>query len=116
MPAPQTAQMSAAQAAAKIEAQNRLFMQQSLEKVAYCPVTGGSGTSATYTPGTTLYFDFPQLGGAYIKGLLITYSLTVTPASSGTASYALSAADLWAMFSEITVSYTHLTLPTNREV
>lgn len=102
MPAP-NAQMTAAQNAQQIQAMNLAFMQQSLEKVAYCPVTGGSGTSATYTPGTTLYFDFPQLGGAYIKGLLVTYSLTVNPLT-GT-SYALTAADLWAMFSEIKLDY-----------
>jgi hypothetical protein len=100
---PTNAQMSAAQAAQQIEAQNRLFMQQSLEKVAYCPVTGGSGTTATYTPGTTLYFDFPQLGGAYIKGLSINYNLTVNPLTGFT--YNLNAAGLHAMFSEIKLDY-----------
>lgn len=101
----QNAQATAAQAAAKIEAANRQFMQQSLEKVAYCPVTGGSGTTATYSSGTTLYFDFPQLGGAYIKALLISYALTVTPTSGGTNAYALNAAAQYAMFSEIKVDY-----------
>ena len=90
---------------AQIEANNLMFLQNSLEETAYCPVTGGSGTSATYTPGTTLYFDFPQLGGAYIHGLEITYSLTVTPASGGTNAYALNAVKEYGIFSEVKLDY-----------
>lgn len=105
MPPQQNAQMVAAQKAAMIEAQNRAFMQQSLQKTAYCPVTGGSGTTATYAAGNTLYFDFPELGGAYITDLLITYNLTVTPATAGGATYALNAAAPFSMFSEIKIDY-----------
>jgi len=104
MPQP-NAQTVAAQKAAMIEAQNRAFMQQSLQKTAYCPVTGGSGTTATYSAGQTLYFDFPELGGAYITDLLIGYNLTVTPATAGAAVYALNAAAPWSMFSEAKIDY-----------
>lgn len=98
-------QQSAAAAKAAIVAANRAFMRGSLERTAYCPVTGGSGTTAAYSAGTTLYFDMPVQGGAYAKALLITYNLTVTPASSGTASYAVNAAAPWNIFSEIKLDY-----------
>lgn len=83
---------------------NRRFMRNSLEKVAYCPVTGGSGTTASFSAGTTLYFDFPTVPG-FAKSLLITYNLTVTPASGAAATYALNPAAPWSMFSELQVLY-----------
>lgn len=88
-----------------IEAANRAFMRGSIEKIAYCPVTGGSGTSATYSSGTTLYFDLPVEGGAYAYELLITYNLTVTPATASGASYAVNAAAPWSIFSEVKLDY-----------
>ncbi len=57
---------------------NRQFMRMSVEKFAYCPVSGGSGTTAAYSAGTTLVFDLPVVGSGYVKGLLITYNLTLT--------------------------------------
>lgn len=98
-------QQTQASTQAQIEAANRAFLQLSLEKVAYCPVTGGSGTTAAYVPGNTLYYDFPTIGSAFIKALLITYNLTVTPASGGTNAYALNAASPWNMFSLIKLDY-----------
>lgn len=89
----------------QIEAANRAFMRGSLERTAYCPVTGGSGVSASYSAGTTLYFDLPVEGGAYVTDLLITYNLTVNPATANGASYALNAAAPWSMFSEIKLDY-----------
>lgn len=83
---------------------NRKFMRQSCERVAYCPVTGGSGTSATYSPGVTLYYDFPTVPG-FAKGLLITYNLTVNPAAGSAATYATNAAAPWSIFSELQVLY-----------
>lgn len=84
---------------------NRKFMRQSLEKYAYCPVSGGSGTTATYTPGTTLVFDLPVVGSGYAKGLLITFNLTVTLAAGTGATYALTAAGETAIFSEMLLNY-----------
>lgn len=86
-------------------AMNRAFMRGSLERVAYCPVTGGSGTTASYVPGNVLFFDLPVVGSAFAKALLITYSLTVTPTSSGTASYLANAAAPWNIFSEMKLDY-----------
>jgi hypothetical protein len=82
---------------------NRMFMRKSVERTAYCPVTGGSGTSATYAAGTTLYFDLPNVPG-FAKGLLITYSLSPTAtANSGT--FAANAAAPFNIFSELQVLY-----------
>jgi hypothetical protein len=83
---------------------NRQFMRNSIEKIAYCPVTGGSGTTATYSSGTTLYFDLPTVPG-FAKGLLITYSITVNPASGTSATYAVNAAAPYSIFSELQVLY-----------
>lgn len=83
---------------------NRKFMRESIEKTAYCPVTGGSGVTAAYSPGTTLYFDFPTVPG-FAKALLITYNLTVTPATGTNAVYAVNPAAPWNIFSELQVLY-----------
>src|SRR5512146_70061 len=84
---------------------NRRFMRQSVEKTAYMPVTGGSGVNAAYTAGgTTLYFDFPTVPG-FAKGIIIHYSLTVTPATGTNATYAASPAAPWSIFSEVQVLY-----------
>ncbi len=103
-PAMSPAQAASMQQQAMIAA-NHAFMRGSLEKTAYCPVTGGSGVLAAYTPGTTLYFDLPVVGGAYVKDLLITYNLTVTPATASGAAYAPNAAAPWNIFSEIKLDY-----------
>jgi hypothetical protein len=89
----------------QIVAQNRLFLRGSLERIAYAPVTGGSGTSATYSPGQVLFFDLPVVGSAFAKAILISYSLTVTPASSSNAAYNLNAAAPWSIFSELKLDY-----------
>jgi hypothetical protein len=84
---------------------NRHFMRASVEKTAYCPVTGGSGVTATYSPGTTLYFDLPSVPG-FAKGLLITYAFTaINPAAGAAATYAANAAAPWNIFSELQVLY-----------
>ena len=100
--APQ-ANNAAAAAQAAIIAQNRAFMRGSLERTAYCPVTGGSGTSATYSPGTTLYFDLPVVGSGYAVALLITYNVYVQLSNAGT--YTVNAAAPWNIFSEIKLDY-----------
>ncbi len=83
---------------------NRKFMRNAIERTAYCPVTGGSGVTAAYAAGTTLYFDLPTVPG-FAKALLITYSLTVTPATGTAATYALNKAAPWSIFSELQVLY-----------
>lgn len=82
---------------------NRNFMRGSIERVAYCPVTGGSGTSATYNPGTTLFYDLPVVGSGYAIGLLITYNVNFTLNNTGT--YAVNAAAPFSLFSEIKLDY-----------
>ena len=83
---------------------NRQFMRKSTERVAMCPVTGGSGQTATYSAGQTLYFDFPTVPG-FAKGILIRYNLTVNPATAGGASYAVNQAAPFNIFSEVDVLY-----------
>ena len=100
-----SAQQTQAQQIAAIKAANHMFMQQSIEQTAFLPVTGGSGQFATFTQNQTLYFDLPTLGSAYIKAFLITYSIVFTPASSGTASYAINAAFPWNIFSQVKLDY-----------
>lgn len=84
---------------------NRKFMRNSIEKYAYCPVSGGSGIQATYAQGTTLVFDLPVVGSGYAKGLLVTYNLTVTLATGTAATYANNAAVPFNFFSEMVLNY-----------
>ncbi len=83
---------------------NADFMRNSVEQPIYCPVTGGSGTSAAYSPGTTLNFDLPNTDG-YAKALLIRYNLAVTPAAGAAATYQLTPAAQWAIFSRLVLNY-----------
>lgn len=83
---------------------NRRFMRQSVEKIAYCPVAGGSGTTAAYSAGTTLVFDLPVVGSGYAKSLLITYNLTLTLGGTSPVVQANAAAP-WNIFSEMLLNY-----------
>lgn len=83
---------------------NRQFMRQSVEKIAYCPVAGGSGVTATYNAGTTLVFDLPVVGSGYAKALLITYSLTLTLGGTSPV-VAANAAAPFNIFSEVLLNY-----------
>ena len=83
---------------------NRHFMRKSVERTAMCPVTGGSGQTATYAAGQTLYFDFPTVPG-FAKGILIRYNITVNPATGSGAAYALNQAAPFNIFSEVDVLY-----------
>lgn len=88
----------------QIISSNRKFMRKSVERTAYCPVTGGSGVSAAYSAGQTLFFDFPTVPG-FAKALLISYNLTVNPATGTSAAYAVNAAAPWNIFQELQVLY-----------
>lgn len=101
---PEQQQLVQAEMQSAIITSNRKFMRSSLERTAYCPVTGGSGVSAAYTAGQTLYFDFPSVPG-FAKALLITYNISVTPAAGTGATYAVNAAAPWNLFSELQVLY-----------
>ena len=104
-------QQQALQAFMAREQQNALRKQdldfmRSLEQIAACPVTGGSGTTAAYTVGSTIYFDLPVMPSGFAKGLLIKYNFTsVLPATGTSATYALNKAAQFAIFSEIALQY-----------
>lgn len=83
---------------------NRKFMRHSIEKYAYCPVSGGSGVNATYTPGTTIVFDLPVVGSGYAKGLLISYALTLTLGGTNPVVQANAAAP-FNIFQEVLLNY-----------
>lgn len=63
---------------AAVQSNNRDFMRRSIQKIAYCPVAGGSGITANYVAGNALVFDLPVIGGGYAVGLLVSYNLTLT--------------------------------------
>lgn len=83
---------------------NADFMRNSIERVAYCPVTGGSGNSASYSNGTTLSFDLPTTMG-FARALLITYNLTITPATGSAATYATTPSAPFSVFSRLELDY-----------
>lgn len=84
---------------------NRAFMRMSPEKAVTCVPQGGSGgNTAAYVQGNTLFFDLPKVPG-YAKALLINYNLTVTPAAGTGATYGLTAAAQFGMFSRIELDY-----------
>lgn len=92
---------------------NRRFLADCLERVAYCPAAGSGANSQAYIPGTTLVYNFPTIGGAYIKALLIRWSINLTFAAGTGAAYTLSDSAPYTIFSEIDVQlnskqiYTH---------
>jgi hypothetical protein len=83
---------------------NADFMRNSILREAYCPVTGGSGVTAQYTPGSTLSFDLPTTAGFAIA-LEIIYNLQVTPATGTGATYALTGSGKYGIFSRIELDY-----------
>lgn len=92
---------------------NRAFLSQCLERVAYCPSAGSGANTQPFTPGSTLVFNFPTIGGAYIKALLIRWSVNLTFAAGTGATYSLSDSAPYTLFSELDVQlnskqiYTH---------
>jgi len=101
LPPQQRAQMNAA-VASQISSDNKLFMRKSIEKIAYCPVAGGSGITANYAQGQTLVFDLPVVGGGYAKGLLINANIIFTP---GTSNANANAAIPFSIFQELDLNY-----------
>jgi hypothetical protein len=89
----------------KKQADNRAFLRRAIEKVAYCPASGGSGNTQVYSVGTTLVYDFPVVGGGYAKALLIRFTLNLTFAAGTGAAYLLNAASPFNIFNEIDVIY-----------
>src|SRR5579885_1014920 len=83
---------------------NADFMRNSLLREAYCPVTGGSGVTAAYTPGSTLSFDLPTTAG-FATALEIIYNLSVTPAAGAGATYALTQPGKYSIFSRVELDY-----------
>lgn len=110
---PAEQQMVAAEIANQKTANNRMFLRKAIERVAYCPVAGGSGNSAIYQSGTTLVFDLPVIGGGYAKGLLVRYNISYTPATGTAAAYSFNAGAPFNIFSEVQVVYNGAQLRTH---
>lgn len=102
---PSEKQLVMAEMANKKQKDNRNFMHKAFERVAYMPASGGSGNTQAYTPGTTLVYDFPVIGGGYAMGILIRFSINLTFAAGTGATYALNAAAPFNIFSELQVIY-----------
>lgn len=82
---------------------NARFLRKSIERLAYCPAAGSGANTQPFTSGTTLTFNFPTVGGAYIKGILIRWSVNLTFAAGTGATYALSDSAPYTLFSEIDI-------------
>ena len=80
---------------------NTKYLQKSVNKYAICPPTSG-GITSNYLTSTTLNFNFPTAGGAYLRLLEITVNIICTV--TGTAPL-WTAAGAWAWFSEIDIIY-----------
>lgn len=102
---PSEKQLVMAELANKKQKDNRNFMRKSFERIAYMPASGGSGNTQAYTPGTTLVYDFPVIGGGYAKGILIRFSINLTFAAGTGATYGLNPAAPFNIFSELQVIY-----------
>jgi len=97
-------QMQAIYAQELMNMSNADFMRNSLLKLVYCPVTGGSGVTASYSAGTTLSFDLPTTAG-FVRALEIVYNLTVTPASGSSATYQLTSAGKYGIFNRVELDF-----------
>ena len=67
---------------------NAHYMALTQQKRAYCPPLGG-GTTATYSAGGTLVFDFPSAGGAFAEAIEVVCNIGLTFAAGTGATYAL---------------------------
>lgn len=88
----------------QVAAANKAYLQQSIDKYAVCPPAGG-GTSNTYAASTTLNFNFPTAGGAFIREFELLTDIKFTPATGSSATYAWSAAGAYAWYTEIDIVY-----------
>lgn len=102
---PSEKNLVAAEIATKKQQDNRAFLRKAFERIAYCPASGGSGNTQVYSPGTTLVYDFPVIGGGYAKGLLIRFNLNVTFAAGTSAAYTLNQGAPFNIFQELDVVY-----------
>ena len=82
---------------------NARYLRKSIERAAYCPSAGSGANTQPFTAGSTLVFNFPTIGGAYVKGLLIRWSVNLTFAAGTGAAYTLSDSAPYTIFSEIDV-------------
>lgn len=87
-----------------INSANTQYLQQSIDRYAVCPPTGG-GSTAAYVAGTTLNFNFPTAGGAFIRELEFVLSITFTPATGTGATYGYTPAGAYAFLTEIDIIY-----------
>lgn len=83
---------------------NTAYLQKSLDRYAVCPPTGG-GNTAPFVAGTTLNFNFPTAGGAFLRELEFVINITFTPAVGTGAAYAWTPAGAYAWITEIDVIY-----------
>lgn len=83
---------------------NRMYFAQSLDKFAVCPPTTG-GTSAVFATNSTLYYNFPTAGGAYIRAFDIIFDIKVSLATGTSAAYAWTPAGALAWLSQIIITY-----------
>ncbi len=88
---------------------NTTYLRKSYEKYAICPPNGG-GVSATYASGTSLVFNLPSAGGAYLKELIVEVDIKFTPATGTSATYGWTPAGAMAWFSDININYGGQTL------
>lgn len=84
-------------------AANKRWLRKSIERVGYCPAAGSGANSQPFAANTTLVFNFPVLGGAYLRGILIRWSINLTFAAGTGATYALSDSAPYTIFNEIDV-------------
>lgn len=83
---------------------NLEYLQKSIDKYAVCPPTGG-GNTATYAAGTTLNFNFPTAGGAFLRELEFVVNINFTPATGTGATYGYTPAGAYAWITEIDIIY-----------
>lgn len=83
---------------------NAAYLANTFKKVATCPPTNG-GVSQAYTAGSALYYNFPTASGAFATDILITLNVNFTPATGTGATYAVTAASVFAAIFEIDILF-----------
>ena len=83
---------------------NTTYLRKAINHYAVCPPNGG-GINATYAAGTSLVFNLPNAGGAFLKELIITVDIKFTPATGTGATYGWTPAGAMAWFSDLWLNY-----------
>lgn len=84
---------------------NRMYLRNTVQKIAPCQVSSGGGYTQNWSAGQALNFTVVSAQNGFCTGLRIRFTLNVTFATGTSAVYAATAASPWSVIDTIQVLY-----------